>query len=282
MALVHATRKLQHYFQAHTVWVLIKYPLQSLLRRSDFTGRIAKWGTRLGAFNIRYKLRNSIKGQVLANFMAEFTLMLGALLAICQVTIKKWSVYMDGASNTRGSRIKVVLISPEGLRLEKSLRLGFRASNNEAEYEALIAGLRAVQKLGAKEVEVFDFKLVVSEIEGSFEVKDSRMSQYLKLFRVLRANFRKVNMVKEPKSQNSHADSLATLALSLDECIPQVIFVEILEQSSIEQSAVVVSASVSESSWLDPYIAFFSNGSLPTDAKEVENVRENVISLLAI
>ena len=62
LALVHATRKLQHYFQAHTVWVLIEYPLQSLLRRSDFTGRIAKWGMRLAAFDIWYKLRNFVKG----------------------------------------------------------------------------------------------------------------------------------------------------------------------------------------------------------------------------
>lgn len=70
--------------------------------------------------------------------------------------------------------------------MEKSLRLGFHASNNEAEYEALIAGLRVVQKLDAKEVKVFsDSKLVVSQIKGSFEMKDSRMSQYLKFFSVL-------------------------------------------------------------------------------------------------
>lgn len=70
--------------------------------------------------------------------------------------------------------------------MEKSLRLGFHASNNEAEYEALIASLRVVQKLDAKEVKVFsDSKLVVSQIKGSFEMKDSRMSQYLKFFSVL-------------------------------------------------------------------------------------------------
>ena len=93
---------------------------------------------------------------------------------------------MDSASNARGSGIGVVMISPKGLRFEKSLRLGFHAFNNKAEYEALIAGLRAVQKLGAEEVEVFsDSKLVVSQIEGSFEAKDSRMSQYLKLFGAL-------------------------------------------------------------------------------------------------
>ena len=62
LALVHATRKLPHYFQAHTVYVLAEYPLQSLLKRSDFTGRIAKWGTWLGSFNIRYRLRSSMKG----------------------------------------------------------------------------------------------------------------------------------------------------------------------------------------------------------------------------
>ena len=72
LALVHATRKLPHYFQAYTVYVLIGYPLQSLLKRSNFTGRIAKWETRLGAFDIRYRPRNSVKGQELADFMAEF------------------------------------------------------------------------------------------------------------------------------------------------------------------------------------------------------------------
>ena len=167
---------------------------------------------------------------MLADFVAKFTFVPKAPLGICQVTIKKWSVYVDGASNARGSGIGVVLISPEGLRLEKSLRLGFHASNNEAEYEALIASLRVVQKLSAEKVEVFlDSKLVVSEIERSFEVKDSRMSQYLKLFRVLQLNFRKVNMVRESRSQNSHVDLVATLASLLDECIPQVIFVELLE-----------------------------------------------------
>ena len=73
LALVHATRKLLHYFQAYTLYVLTEYSLQLLLKRFDFTGRIAKWGTRLGSFDIRYKLRSSMKGQVLVNFVAEFS-----------------------------------------------------------------------------------------------------------------------------------------------------------------------------------------------------------------
>ena len=73
LALVHSTRKLPHYFQAHTIYVLTEYPLQSLLKRSDFTSQIAKWGTRLGSFDIRYRLRSLVKGQVLADFVAEFS-----------------------------------------------------------------------------------------------------------------------------------------------------------------------------------------------------------------
>ena len=73
LAIVHATRKLPHYFQAHTIVVLTQLPLQALLRRLDYTGGIAKWGTRLGAYNVKYIPRTTIKGQILANFVVEFT-----------------------------------------------------------------------------------------------------------------------------------------------------------------------------------------------------------------
>ena len=74
LTLVHVTRKLPHYFQAHTIYILTEYPLQLLLKIYDFTGRIAKWGTRLDSFDIRYKPRNLVKGQVLADFIIEFSL----------------------------------------------------------------------------------------------------------------------------------------------------------------------------------------------------------------
>ncbi|XP_075656553.1 uncharacterized protein LOC142626727 [Castanea sativa] len=97
----------------------------SLLRRSNSMGRIAKLETKLGTFDIHYKPRNSIKGPVLADFVAEFTPSSRASLMICQVTVRRWKVYMDGASNTRGSGVGVVLVSLEGIKVKKSLRLGF-------------------------------------------------------------------------------------------------------------------------------------------------------------
>ena len=72
LAVVYGTRKLLHYFQSHTVVVLTQFPLRSLLRSADYTGRIAKWGTILGAFDIKYMPRTSVKGQVLTNLVTEF------------------------------------------------------------------------------------------------------------------------------------------------------------------------------------------------------------------
>ena len=72
LAVVHATRKLPHYFQFHTIVVLTQLLLQSLFRKANYTGSVAKWAMILGAFDIKYMLCTSIKGQVLADLVVEF------------------------------------------------------------------------------------------------------------------------------------------------------------------------------------------------------------------
>ena len=125
-------------------------------------GRIAKWGTRLGAFDVRYKPRNSVKRQVLADFVAEFSFK-GEM--VCQLEHRLWKVHMDSASNAKGVRAGIIIITPEGILLEHSFKLGFNASNNEAEYEALLVELRAVSRLEAQDVEVYsDSRLVVNQV----------------------------------------------------------------------------------------------------------------------
>ena len=84
--------------------------------------------------------------------------------------------------------------------------------------------------------------------------------------------FQKVSVVRIPRSENSHVDSLAPLASSSNECIPRMISTELLEQLSIKHHAIVASTTVLEPSWMDPYISFLSDGSLPTDSKESEKV----------
>ena len=77
---------------------------------------------------------------------------------------------MDGASSAMGASVGIVIIIPEGIRLEHSFKLGFRASNNEAEYEDLIVGLRTILGMGVRDVEIYsDSRLVVNQVQGSFE-----------------------------------------------------------------------------------------------------------------
>ena len=74
---------------------------------------------------------------------------------VCQVENRSWRVFVDGASSAMGADAEIVIITPKGIRLEHSFSLGFKASNNEAEYEALIAELKTALDLGARNVEVY-------------------------------------------------------------------------------------------------------------------------------
>ncbi|XP_075655153.1 uncharacterized protein LOC142625361 [Castanea sativa] len=272
LALVHSTQKLPHYFQAHIVHGLTEYPLQTLLRRSDFTGRIAKWGTRLGFFDIRYKPRNSVKGQVLADFIAEFSSR-GTDIT-CIVEVKPWKVFVDGASNAARAGAGIVVITPENLKLEHSFRLGFRASNNEAEYEALLAGLRVVMDLGAKDVEVCsDSFLIVSQVKGNFEAKDPQMIEYLRLVKQMMGNFVTVKIERIARGQNRHADSLETLASSIADEVPRLIRVELVPEPSITAKTLMLQVIEAEKCWMDPIIDFLVEDRAPEDEKEAARVR---------
>ena len=89
-------------------------------------------------------------------------------------------VYVDGAANQRGSRVRLVLVSPKKITIKKSLRLSFSAINNEAEYEALLVGMAMVQKMGGKAMEIFsNSRLVVGQVKGELEARDVRMQEYL-------------------------------------------------------------------------------------------------------
>ena len=192
LAVVHGTRKLPHYFQAHTVVILTQLPLKAILRNADYTWRIGKWGMILGAFDIKYMPCTLIKGQVLADLVAEFTKgpveneskehRMGEKsisLVMAQEPLQ-WKVYVDGAANQKGSRVGLVLISSEKLIVEKSLRLGFSATNNEAKYVALLEGMSMVQRIGGKLATIFsDSRLVVDQVKSELEAKDKRMQGYL-------------------------------------------------------------------------------------------------------
>ena len=146
--------------------------------------------------------RTFVKGQVLTGLVDEFTEspleermkkqdMDGKSIRLVSLQEPlSWRVYVDGVANHRGSGVGLILISPERTIIEKSLRLGFSATNNETEYEVLLVGMTMVQKMGGKVVEIFsDSRLVVGQVQGELEVKDIRMQEYLSQVRHLQSGF---------------------------------------------------------------------------------------------
>ena len=159
----------------------------------------------------------------------------------------------------------LVLILPEKLILEKSLRLGFSATNNEAKFEALLKGMSMVHKMGGKSVTIFSYsRLVVGQVKNELEAKDERMRGYLTRVQQLQKNFESFNLQHLPRSGNTHADSLATLATSSAQNLPRIILVEDLSRSSEEKGKMVCVTHVRVGlSWMDPIIQFLSKDVLP-------------------
>ena len=128
-------------------------------------------------------------------------------------------MYVDGASNQNDSGVGLVLISPEIIIIEKSLRLD--STNNEAEYEALMMGMAMVQRMGRKSVKFFsDSRLVVGQVKGEFKMKDEKMQGYLSQVKCLQSKFESFNLLHIPRSNNAHANSLAILATSSAQNLP--------------------------------------------------------------
>jgi hypothetical protein len=157
-AVVITSRKLRHYFQEYSITVVTDYPLGDILRNQDATGRISKWAVELGALNIDFKPRTSIKSQALVDFMTEWR---ENQLPTPTERPEHWVVYFDGSLKLEGAGAEVLLISPKGEQLKYVLHIFWKVSNNEAEYEALLHGLRLAISLGIKRLLVYDDSLVV-------------------------------------------------------------------------------------------------------------------------
>ena len=128
-----------------------------------------------------------------------------------------------------------MLVSPEGLVLEQAFRLKFSASNNEAEYEALMIDLKTARKLSASHLQVFcDSQLVANQISGEYQAKDERMSAYLTIAQSLLAEFDSIHVAQIGREHNSYADILAKLATALELDIQRTVCIETLDRPSFQ------------------------------------------------
>ena len=175
LALVTTARRLRPYFQAHTIEIPTDYPMKKILHKRETSGRLVKWAIELSEFDIWYKLRIVIKGQVLADFIMKFTSIEPIETTQLASDLPIWRLSIDGTANAQGSGTGLILTSPDGIDVEYALKFGFQTSNNEAEYEAVIARLNLAYSMEADQLEVCnDSQLVVKQIEDSYEVRGEK------------------------------------------------------------------------------------------------------------
>jgi hypothetical protein len=144
-ALLITSHKLSHYFQAHQIEVHMSSTLGRILNNSEATGKIAKWAIELSMYDVVYKQRTSIKAQALSKFMAEWTEM---QTPSKERELEYWIINFDGSLQLQGTGAGILVTSPNGESFKYVLQTHFLASNNAAEYEALLHGLRISTALG--------------------------------------------------------------------------------------------------------------------------------------
>ena len=156
---------------------------------------------------------------------------------------------------------------------EYALRFGFRASNNEAEYEAVIARLNLAHFMEANQLEVSnDSQLVVKQIKDSYEARGKKMILYLKKVQELLKKFVRVQVKHVPRSENSRADALAKLATASQEDLGKLTPIEHLPEPSVSIDNGEVSPVMSEPSWMDPIWDYLVDGKLPSNPKEASKL----------
>ncbi|XP_043710452.1 uncharacterized protein LOC122659403 [Telopea speciosissima] len=182
-------------------------------------------------------------------------------------------MFVDGSSNTEVRGAGFILTSPEGFKIQFALWLSFLASDKEAEYEALIAGLRTARAIQVKRLTVrADSQLIVNQVNGDYEAKDNRMAAYLKEAKKLVGSFGTFQICRVPRSENEKADTLSRL--SKEELAQLYVSVYIEQLDAPAHLVREVAQAEIEPSWMDPIIAYLRDDVLPKHKVKAHKVHD--------
>ncbi|XP_060184694.1 uncharacterized protein LOC132614297 [Lycium barbarum] len=278
LALLTASRKLKPYFQCHPVCDVTSYPLRNVMHKPELSGRLAKWAMEISGYDIEYKLRTAIKSQILADFVADFAPAIipevdKEMLLTSRTSTGVWTLYTDGASNVKAFGLGIVLKPPSNDVIRQYIR-SVDLTNNEAEYEAMIAGLELAKSFGVEIIEAkCDSLLVVNQKNGTFEIKDDRMWRYQEKLRVVLRRFKEWTLEHVPRDQNDGTDALANLGSSVESYGFNSGAVVQLTKSVIETDHAEIKSTSLTWDWRNKYVDYLQIGKLPYDAKESRALR---------
>ncbi|XP_071740228.1 uncharacterized protein [Rutidosis leptorrhynchoides] len=274
---VHTARRLRRYFEAHQIQVLTDQPIKHVLKRTEISGRMSKWAIELGEHEINFLPRNSVKGQVIADFLVELPsdmIKQGETPITRRDKDEVWKLYTDGASREEGADIGLLLVSPNEEEITFAIRQKLAASNNEAEYKALLAGLRLAKSIDVQQLTAYvNSQLVASQLNGSFEARDISMQNYLELAKALVIKFVAFKIKQIPHNHNKKAYALSKLASHLYGHITKKVMVEVLERKSTDENTLMATITEKEDCWMTPFIQYLNEGTLPDDKLEARRIQ---------
>jgi len=208
LALVITARRMRMYFQNHRVIVKTNYPIMKILIKPDLAGRMIGWVIELSEFHIEYQPRGAIKSQALVDFTAELT------PYPTKEKTSRWTLYVDGSSNSRSCGAGVVLEGPGEIVIEQAMKFEFKTSNNQAEYEAIIVGLHLAIELEITTLNCkSDSRLVVGHLTKEYEVRETLLQQYFHFVKNLLSKFEEISFQHVRRENNTRADAQSRLAI---------------------------------------------------------------------
>src|SRR4051812_6151943 len=203
------------------------------------SGRVAKWAIKLAPYTIFYQPRTAIKSQALADFLVDWA---ETQYLPPAPDSTHWRLHFDGSKMRTGLGAGVILTSPKGDKLRYTLQIHFAASNNVAEYETLVHGLRLAKELGIRRILCYgDSDLIVQQSSGDWDAKDSNMSSYHFLVQQISGYFDGCEFLHVPRADNDQADALARIG-STRQAIPTGVSLQYLRKPSIKPSPIFVPA----------------------------------------
>ncbi|GJR39856.1 reverse transcriptase domain-containing protein [Tanacetum coccineum] len=251
LALVSASKRLKRYFQAHTIVVITDQPIKQILSNPEVTGRLLKWSFELEEHDIHYRPRTSVKGKILADFIVERPEddYPDTSMEDKEELLDPWILFTDESSCIDGSRAGLILTNPEGMEFTYALRFGFEATNNEAEYKALIDGLRIAEQMGTKH----------DQIPG----ESQNSSQH----------FQGILHQTSAYGENKKANALSKIASTSFAHLSKQVLVEELKEKPIDEKEVLAVVEEEKRTWMTPIPEYLVEEILPEEKKKARVVR---------
>jgi ribonuclease HI len=276
---------LRHYFEAFKVRVTSDRGLGELFRNPEASVRIAKWVAELSGYHITFEPRTTIKSQVLADFVVDWT---GPITQPDPSVEKVWTIHCDGAWCHAGAGAAAVITSPTGVKHRYAACLSFalesdRCTNNIAEYEAVILGLRKLRALGVTTCIIrTDSKVVAGQVEKDYAAKDPALMQYLAAIRSLERQFKGFTLQHVDRAKNEEADALAKAA-ARGEALPSDVFYHVIGTPAVRSPEGLQITNDSEGhrivnlimteNWRAPITLFLQGYYHPTDINEAKRLK---------